>query len=96
MSECSFELCQNSATGTCQKCRKTFCDKHLFSGSFTGPGSNRQVYGTYCNACMQEFETTQAFKPGSRWNSGAAIQIYILIAVIAVLATAIYLIFYYK
>ena len=93
MSECSFELCQQTATGTCQKCRKTFCSKHLFSGSFTGPGSNRQVYGTYCNACMQELESTQAFKPGSRWNSGAAIQIYIVIAIIIVLAVLLYIFF---
>lgn len=93
MSECSFELCQQTATGTCQKCRKPFCSKHLFSGSFTGPGSNRQVYGTYCNACMQELESTQAFKPGSRWNSGAAIQIYIVIAVIIILAILLYVFF---
>lgn len=93
MTECKFELCQNEAEGTCQKCRKTFCQKHLTTGSFTGPGSNRQVYGTYCNACMQELETTQAFKPGSRWNSGAAIQLYILAAVVVVIAVILYLVF---
>ena len=93
MTECKFDLCQNEADGTCQRCRKTFCSKHLFTGSFTGPGSNRQVYGTYCNDCRAEMESTQAFKPGSRWNSGAAIQIYILIAIIIVIAIIIYAIF---
>lgn len=96
MSECSNNLCQQIATGTCQQCRKTFCSKHLFSGSFTGPGSNRQVYGTFCNDCMQQLEQTQAYKPGSRWNSGAAYQIYIFFAIIIVLAIISYVLFIQK
>ena len=83
MTNCKhFEGCQEYPEGVCEKCRQTFCNKHLVKGSFTGPGSTRQVYGNYCFSCRKVLEETQAFKPGSSWNSGAAYQMYILFAFI--------------
>ena len=94
MSYCNFTPCQETAEGTCQNCRQTFCAKHLSKGSFKGPGSDRQVYGTYCLSCMQDLEMNRAFKAGSRWKLGAAIQMYILSGIIFVAIVVIFLLFF--
>ena len=91
MTGCTFMACQNDAEGRCEKCKQAFCGKHLSTGPIMAPRSNRQIYRTYCVSCMQEIDTMKEFRKGSRWNSGAAIQIYIIIGAIAVILVFLYI-----
>lgn len=93
MTACSFFGCENDSAGVCQECKKPYCEKHLIKGSFTPDGTTRSVYGTYCMSCQEKAEFKESQKDlGSRWKSGAAVQFYILFAIIAIILSIILII----